>query len=62
MRARGYITGNMCVLLVFSKSANAAMLGQDIVTSVILIIALATLDNLGLWFKNGQGSSSSEYL
>ena len=48
MRARGYITGSMCVLLVFSGSANAAILGQDIVTGVMPVIALVTLDGLGL--------------
>jgi hypothetical protein len=48
MQAKGYITGNMCVLLMFSRSANAAMLGQDIVTSVMPIIALATLDSFRL--------------
>ena len=48
MRARGYITGNMCILLVFSGSANAAILGQDIVTGVMPVIALVTLDGLGL--------------
>ncbi len=46
MRARGYITGSIYVLLVFSGSVNTAMLGQDIITGVVLVIALAILDSL----------------
>ncbi len=48
MRARGYIAGNIYILLVFSGSANAAMLGQDIVIGVMPVIALIILDGLGL--------------
>jgi hypothetical protein len=60
--AGSYIAGGVCFLLVFNRSANAAMLGQDAVTGIMPVIALTTLDGLWLWFKYGRGSGSSEYL